>query len=103
MSQCPMAGVGGFHSEAYYDDGSCKWCGARGGPPCEDCGRPVLGSEQELAAIEAGIPLCDPCIEDMADEADAYDREMGGYKCSLVRLVEEITLYPTEKPNEATT
>ena len=26
---CPQIGVGGRHSEAYYDDSACAWCGAR--------------------------------------------------------------------------
>ena len=28
-SECPQVGVGGAHSDAYYDDGECCWCGAR--------------------------------------------------------------------------
>lgn len=24
---CPQPGNGGWHSAAYYDDGSCAWCG----------------------------------------------------------------------------
>ena len=26
---CPQVGYGGRHSEAYYDDGACAWCGAK--------------------------------------------------------------------------
>lgn len=27
-SECPATGVGGTHSEAWYDDGECQFCGA---------------------------------------------------------------------------
>ena len=28
-SACPMTGTMGIHSESYYDDGRCDWCGAK--------------------------------------------------------------------------
>ena len=31
--ECPQVGVGGTHSEAYYDDGRCCWCDSK---PDED-------------------------------------------------------------------
>jgi hypothetical protein len=38
MTQCPQSGNLGFHSEEYYDDGSCKWCGEV--RLCKECKHP---------------------------------------------------------------
>ena len=50
---------------------------------CEDCGEEVQGTDNELAAIVAGITLCDECVASMERERDAYAEVMRdeGFEC----------------------
>lgn len=36
LVECPMPGVAERHSDSFYDDGSCTWCGAKWEGPRED-------------------------------------------------------------------
>lgn len=53
---------------------------------CEDCGA-YFGEQltpDEIAAIAAGINVCQDCLDSMKDEADTYVEIMAeeGYRCA---------------------
>ena len=57
---------------------------------CEDCGQPVLGTDEELKAIRAGITICEECIASMEGEAEAYGEITVGYHCAFCRAVDRV-------------
>lgn len=38
---CPQIGSWGIHSNEYYDDGQCTWCGAHEKSMCAYCSKPL--------------------------------------------------------------
>lgn len=43
---------------------------------CEDCGGPLTGTAEEQIARDYGFAFCQSCIDEMNDEAEAYDAVM---------------------------
>jgi hypothetical protein len=41
---CPQSGNAGLHSAAFYDDGSCAWCGAEPWPELQSVTGTIGGS-----------------------------------------------------------